>query len=65
MNHNKITADHSPEQLSKCQVQPEPKDTSELTSRRSFLLKTGAASLLGVTALMTQSGYAQANIHLV
>ena len=65
MTHNKIPADHSPEQPSKCQVRPEPKDTSEVTSRRSFLLKTGAASLLGAAALMTQSGYAKANIDWV
>ncbi|MBI5438260.1 MAG: sel1 repeat family protein [Nitrosomonadales bacterium] len=61
MTHNKIPADHSPELPSKYQVQPEPKDTSEVTSRRGFL-KTGVASLLGVTALMTQSDYARANI---
>jgi TPR repeat protein len=65
VTHNKIPADHSPERPSKCQIQPEPKDTSVVTSRRSFLLKTGAASLLGVTALMTQSGYAKANIDWV
>lgn len=61
MTHNKIPADHSPVQPSKCLVQPEPKDTSEVTSRRGFL-KTGVASLLGVTTLMAQSDYAQANI---
>lgn len=61
MTHNKIPTDHSTEQPSKYQVQHEPKDTSEVTSRRGFL-RTSVASLLGVTALMTQSVYAQANI---
>lgn len=61
MIHNERPADHSPEQPSKCLVQPEPKEISKLTTRRSFL-KTGMASLLGVTALMTLSNYAQANI---
>lgn len=64
MTHNKIPADHSPVQPSQCLVQPEPKDTSEVTSRRGFL-KTGVASLLGVTALMAQSDHAQANIDKV
>ena len=61
MTHNKIPTEHSTGRPSKCQVQPEPKDTSEVTSRRSFL-RTGVASLLGVAALMTQSVYTQANI---
>ena len=61
MTHNKIPSAHFPEQPSKCLVQLEPKDTSEVTSRRGFL-KTGVVSLLGVTALMSQSDYAQANI---
>lgn len=61
MTHNKILADHSPERPSECQVQPEPKDTSEVTSRRNFLKTTSVASLLGVTALMSQSDFAQAS----
>lgn len=65
MTHNKIPlADTYPELPSKGQVQPEPKNPPEVSSRRAFL-KTGAASLLGVTALMTQSSYAQTSIDWV
>lgn len=64
MTKNKIPADHSLEQSSRCQVQPEPEKASEVTSRRSFL-KTGVASLLGVAALMTQSVYARTNIEWI
>ncbi len=60
MTHIKLSANPSPEQPSKYQIQPEPKDTAKATSRRGFL-KAGAASLLGVAALMTQSVYARAN----
>jgi len=61
VTHIKIPADHTPAQLSKCQVQPEPKSPSEITSRRGFL-KTCVVSLLGVSALMTQSAYVQASL---
>ena len=62
MTQNKITLDDPSSELpSKCQIQPEPKDPSEVNSRRDFL-KTSAASLLGAAALMTQSDDAQANI---
>ena len=62
MTQNKMTLEYpSPELPSECQIQPEPKDPSEASSRRDFL-KTSVASLLGAAALMTQSDDAQANI---
>ena len=62
MTQNKIPLDDPSSGLpSECQAQPEPKDSSEVDSRRDFL-KTSAASILGAAALMTQSDDAQANI---
>jgi hypothetical protein len=58
---HKISADSFQEQPSKCQIQAGMKDTSGTASRRGFL-KTGMVSLLGVSALMTQSDYARAGI---
>lgn len=60
MIHNKIPADHSSKRPSGCQAQAESKGAPEVASRRGFLA-TGVASLLGATALMTQSDFAHAS----
>ena len=64
MTHSQIPADSSTNRHSKRQIQTGLENTSEVASRRSFL-KTSVASLLGATALMTQSGYAQASVDWV